>query len=211
MARKTKEDTQKTVAAILDAAEEVFVEQGVSKATIAQIAERAGVSKGAVYGHYTDKIDVGVAVCRRGLAALKSIPEGSVRASPVETLEVWGMKYLRGFLESRSLSRVGVILYVKCERSPEYEAIHRIRALLERLCFRLTLRQIKRAMAVEEYPANLDPYVANVYLHGVVDGIFGTFYWTDRVPEAEQVPYAERILKGALESIRLAESFRTHS
>ncbi len=49
MARKTKEDAQATREAILDAALQVFSVYGVSRTSLADIAKKAGVTRGAIY------------------------------------------------------------------------------------------------------------------------------------------------------------------
>jgi TetR/AcrR family acrAB operon transcriptional repressor len=54
MARKTKEEAQETRNAILDAAELVFQEHGVSHTSLAEIAAAAGVTRGAVYWHFAN-------------------------------------------------------------------------------------------------------------------------------------------------------------
>ncbi|EPK1419543.1 TetR family transcriptional regulator, partial [Pseudomonas aeruginosa] len=61
MARKTKEESQKTRDGILDAA----LEKGVGTTAMADLADAAGVSRGAVYGHYKNKIEVCLAMCDR--------------------------------------------------------------------------------------------------------------------------------------------------
>lgn len=55
MVRKTKEEANKTCQKILDSAIKLFCNNGISKVSIAQIATEAGVSKGAIYHHFTDK------------------------------------------------------------------------------------------------------------------------------------------------------------
>ena len=49
MARKCKEDAEKTRQAVLESALDVFSEKGYAKATFDEIAARAGFTKGAVY------------------------------------------------------------------------------------------------------------------------------------------------------------------
>ncbi|OYU41334.1 MAG: TetR family transcriptional regulator [Pseudorhodobacter sp. PARRP1] len=56
--RRSKEDAEHTRTAILDAAELMFCEQGVSSATLEKISRRAGVTRGAVYWHFKDKFDI---------------------------------------------------------------------------------------------------------------------------------------------------------
>ncbi len=55
MARKTKEETEETRRSILDAALNVLSEKGFSKTSFVDIAERIGMTKGAVYWHFKDK------------------------------------------------------------------------------------------------------------------------------------------------------------
>jgi TetR/AcrR family acrAB operon transcriptional repressor len=53
--RRTAEDTAATRAALVDAALHTFAREGVDRATLAGIAETAGVTRGAVYHHFADK------------------------------------------------------------------------------------------------------------------------------------------------------------
>ena len=55
MARRTKEDAQATRTALLDAAERVFQQRGVSRTSLNEIAQAAGVTRGALYWHFKDK------------------------------------------------------------------------------------------------------------------------------------------------------------
>jgi AcrR family transcriptional regulator len=52
MARRTKEEALETREQLLDAAERVFLERGVGHATLAEVADAAGVTRGAVYHHF---------------------------------------------------------------------------------------------------------------------------------------------------------------
>ena len=53
--RRKKEDSEQTKQAILDAAIEVFGEYGVAKSSLEKIAQRAKVTRGAVYWHFENK------------------------------------------------------------------------------------------------------------------------------------------------------------
>jgi len=65
MARRTKEDAQATRAAVLDAAERVFLLRGVAHTSLAEIAHAAGVTRGAIYGHFKNKADLFTAMMER--------------------------------------------------------------------------------------------------------------------------------------------------
>lgn len=74
MARKTREETDKTHALLLDAAEQVFSEQGYANASFQQIAERAGMTRGAIYWHFRDKDQLLEAVLHRGQLSWDRLP-----------------------------------------------------------------------------------------------------------------------------------------
>lgn len=65
LARRTKEDACATRSSLLDAAEQVFYEQGVARASLNEIALRAGATRGAVYWHFKDKLDLFYAMLER--------------------------------------------------------------------------------------------------------------------------------------------------
>lgn len=52
---RRKADAERTRETILDAAETTFLAQGVSRTTLAHIAQAAGVTRGAIYWHFEDK------------------------------------------------------------------------------------------------------------------------------------------------------------
>ncbi len=56
--RRTKAEAAETREAILLAAEQVFLERGVNQSTLTEIACYAGVTRGAIYFHFEDKLDI---------------------------------------------------------------------------------------------------------------------------------------------------------
>lgn len=172
MARKTKEESQKTRDGILDAAERVFLEKGVGTTAMADLADAAGVSRGAVYGHYKNKIEVCLAMCDRAFGQIE-VPDENARVPALDILLRAGMGFLRQCCEPGSVQRVLEILYLKCERSDENEPLLRRRELLEKQGQRFGLRQIRRAVERGELPARLDVELASIYLQSLWDGICG--------------------------------------
>ena len=69
MARKTKAEADLTRQAILDAAEQCFAETGVAGVSLGQIAQRARVTRGAIYWHFRGKADIVAEALRRLRAA----------------------------------------------------------------------------------------------------------------------------------------------
>lgn len=55
--KRTKEDALKTKQALIDASLEVFLEKGYAATTLQDIADKAGVTRGAIYWHFKGKDD----------------------------------------------------------------------------------------------------------------------------------------------------------
>jgi TetR/AcrR family acrAB operon transcriptional repressor len=75
MARRSKEDALATRNALLDAAERVFLAQGVAGTSLNDIALAAGTTRGAIYWHFRDKADLFNAMMDRVVMPLQSALE----------------------------------------------------------------------------------------------------------------------------------------
>jgi len=53
--RRTKEESEQTRQQILAAARDMFARQGVTRTSLEQIAQAAGVTRGAIYWHFSNK------------------------------------------------------------------------------------------------------------------------------------------------------------
>ena len=103
MARKCKEDAEKTRQAVLESALDVFSEKGYAKATFDEIAARAGFTKGAVYWYFRNKADLVAAliieyVGRKREELMPNVPEGNTLENLLEYFVLWadaGEKDLR--------------------------------------------------------------------------------------------------------------------
>ena len=58
MARRTKEEALETRMQIIDAARRVFHAEGVNRSTLDKVAKAAGVTRGAVYWHFSSKQEI---------------------------------------------------------------------------------------------------------------------------------------------------------
>ncbi len=96
MARRTKQDAQATREALLDAAERVFEQRGVSRTSLNHIAEAAGVTRGAVYWHFKDKSDLFNAMMERVTLPLESELDG-VHQAPGDPIDALVTQLLQSF------------------------------------------------------------------------------------------------------------------
>jgi TetR/AcrR family acrAB operon transcriptional repressor len=75
MPRRSKEDALATRHALLDAAEHVFLSQGVAGTSLNDIAQYAGTTRGAIYWHFKDKADLFNAMMDRVVMPMQSALE----------------------------------------------------------------------------------------------------------------------------------------
>lgn len=203
MSRKTKEDSQRTRDTILDAAERVILCKGIGRTTIGDIANAANVSRGAVYGHYKNKIDLSIAMCKRAFSSTE-MPARITGESALQTLYREGIYLLRLYSEPGPVQRVLHILYVKCDESEDHLALLDIRNEWEAQRMADTEKLIIKAVANAELPQTTDIKLANLYLHSLFDGIYSTLFWTNRVPE-HKWEIAEKLYQAGFSGLRTAK------
>ncbi len=80
--RRTQKRAAATKERLLDAAAIVFMESGYERATVADIARRAGVTVGAIYSNFTGKADMLLEVMRRRLKLQSDQVRAYVKAAP---------------------------------------------------------------------------------------------------------------------------------
>ena len=88
MARRTKEEAEETRQLLLKTALRLFSEEGLQKTTLAQVAEAAGVTRGAIYWHFRDKSDMLEALWGGIAAPLLSQFQQILQSSETNSLEV---------------------------------------------------------------------------------------------------------------------------
>ena len=153
MARRTKEEAERTREALLTAASKVFLARGVARATLAEVAQAAGVTRGAVYWHFRDKLDLFLAIADRARAPYEGLLTdltARLLADPsLDPFAEFEKTVNAGFqaLEANAeRQRLLTILMLRCEyveeMAPAFERQRRARTL-----FRAELDQIFTVIA----------------------------------------------------------------
>ena len=112
--RRSKEDAEQTRNAILDAAELLFCAQGVSASTLEGIARKAGVTRGAVYWHFKDKVDLLRALHERSMTPQEVLVRTAAQEGhpdPLGLLEQAACDMLALFEQDGCQQRVFLILH----------------------------------------------------------------------------------------------------
>lgn len=179
MARRTREAAAATREQLLDAAERVFRDRGVTRTSLAEIAAEAGVTRGAVYWHFRDKADLFAAMCRRATSPMDTLAEQaseSKDAPAVATLRALCVDALMHLTGDPRTQAVFEIMFHRSELSGELAGVaerhdrdcRQARAHVESV--------IRRGVASGDLPADTDAELAAQALYAYVTGIM--HQWT---------------------------------
>lgn len=174
MARRTKEDALVTRDQILDAAELVFQRRGVSRTSLQEIAQEAGLTRGAIYWHFQNKADLFDAMMRRVtlpmVTTFNSQPE-SEAADPLRHLRKNVTSAFHQTVHDQQMQRVFEIASHKVEYVDELQAL-RERHISERAnCLVDLQRLLTLAVGRGQLPAGLAVQAVVVGLHSLIDGL----------------------------------------
>lgn len=92
---------QRTIEALLHAAEEIFSRQAVADVTVEEIADRAGVAVGSIYNHFGSKAGLHAAIVERALDTDRHFidPAFTAGRTPVEQVYAVAEQYLQFYLQ----------------------------------------------------------------------------------------------------------------
>jgi TetR/AcrR family acrAB operon transcriptional repressor len=124
MVRRTKENAEVTRTQLLDAAEVVFNEKGVARASLAEIASAAGVTRGAIYWHFKDKADLVHAMLDRVKLPIDEMVDklsANQLDDPLNYLRSTAISVLRLVAQDAQTCRVFDIVNHKCELVADME------------------------------------------------------------------------------------------
>lgn len=202
MARCTKEKALETRERILDAAEDVFHAKGVSNTSLADVADAAELTRGAIYWHFKNKADLFDAMCQRIRQPMQTVIEATAdinTSDPLGQLHEAGMHVMRQAVENPHHRKVLTILSHKCEFVAASDPILvKRQEWLAHGQFNLE-RILTNAKAKGQVPAELDIRLAALMLHVTFDGLLHLWLFS---PESfDLVADAEKILDVAMSSL----------
>jgi AcrR family transcriptional regulator len=174
MARRTKQEADETREALLNAAEHVFLERGVARASLDEIARVAGCSRGAVHWHFGDKLGLFLALDER-LVLFQDEACQVLRCEddclPLPAMAESIVAAMTRLEQDEHRRRLLTVMLQRCEYVEEMapaldrrrEADARMRALLR--------RYFERAAERGEVTSCWKPDHAATFLHALITGL----------------------------------------
>jgi TetR/AcrR family acrAB operon transcriptional repressor len=203
MVRKTKEEANRTRQDIIDAARAVFHEHGLVRSTLEQVAQAAGLTRGAVYWHFENKAELFHALREDALAPLRERVDpllfSEEFANPLDAIEAALREIFRVLRDEPSVRQMFEIMVLRCEYVDEFanvqaEANRPTEDFLEKL-----ETVYKKAAAKGLLHAGLDPSaIANdtfAFTKGLLNLVIGGKYSKKRESEIAEMISAHLALR----------------
>jgi len=209
MVRRTKEEAQETRSQILEAAEKAFYERGVARTTLADIASLAGVTRGAIYWHFSNKADLVQAMLDSLREPLFEMAEASESADEVDPLGCMRKLLIHWFQQvalDPKTRRINEILFHKCEFTDEMCDLRHQRRAASLDCNVHIELALRNAVSRGQLPETLDTVRAAISIHAYIDGIL--YQWLLAPDSFELHAQAERWVDTGLDMLRLSPNLR---
>jgi len=173
MVRRTKEEAAETREQVLDAAEQVFRQRGVGHASLAEVADAAGVTRGAIYHHFASKAEVFEAMLARAEMPIDMAFDATRLpvADPLAMVRDMAVKALQHLASSDRVRNIFEVAFLRCEYTDELAPVEQ-RHLHERAqCLTLSNGLLDQAVARGQLPAGTDTRMASRMLYAFIGGL----------------------------------------
>lgn len=200
MARKTKVEAEATRALILDAAERMFYQHGVSRTTLEKIAGAAGVTRGAIYWHFENKSMLFSAMLERirlPFQQMLSELDTEQQADPLAQLRDLLNRTLQMIGTSEQHYRVLSVVFHRCEYIDELNPAVSRQEELDKAANAIISRSLQRAKAAGLLRADVDPDLAACGIHAYLGGLIRKHLLQPQFCDLNQASaYIDLILQG---------------
>lgn len=174
LVRRTREEALETRNRILDTAEQVFMDKGVSNTSLAQLAEAAGVTRGAIYWHFRNKADLFDAMMSRVVLPMEEMAARAGDDSledPLAHVRACALNVLQHLTSDAQCQRVFEICCHKVEYVDEMVQMRQRHIEARNNCLKNIERGLRNASKKGLLAPSVNPRVAAVGLHALVDGL----------------------------------------
>ena len=172
MARRTREEALATREQLLDAAERVFRKRGVGHTTLAEVADAAGVTRGAVYWHFRSKADLFEAmVARAEMPHETSMQRMENAADPMAALRQGAMDSLTHLVTDARARAVYEIVFLRCEYTEELATVRHGQACARDNCYEKIEMAMRAAVERGQVPSGTDVKLATRGIYAYVGGL----------------------------------------
>lgn len=212
MVRRTRDEALETRNRILDAAERVFSARGVSRTSLQDIAEAAGVTRGAIYWHFRDKSDLFTAMVARVTLPMENLVARSSDEAvndPLAELKAAAIYTLKRTATDTQCQRVFDVVVHKCEYLDEMAGVKQRIHNTREGCVSRAEQAIRNAIRRGLLPAHVNPRLAAIGLDSLIYGLISN--WLADRDYVALARDAEAIVDQYIEGLKHAPAPRTRA
>ncbi|MDF7806907.1 TetR family transcriptional regulator [Pontiellaceae bacterium B12219] len=172
--RRTKEEAGKTREAILMAALDVFYKKGVSRATLADIGKEAGVTRGAVYWHFKDKIDLFLQLDEYMAQTRRFTPEywSDESITSLADLRQRVVDRLMKFFDDPIVHKFQILIFSRMEYIDDFKAFTVNEEQYQRACIVELEKVLARLIESGQVRSDIRPRHAARHFYVYMDGLY---------------------------------------
>lgn len=174
MVKKTREAALATRESLMAAALQVFRERGVTHTRLVDVAERAGVTRGAIYWHFKDKAELFLAVCERGtlpVEALLAEASQTLPSDPLAVVRQLALMALTQLAHDAETQAIFDIIFHKCEFTSDLASVVSKNNADRTACLTQVQQLFDQAVACGQLPPATDTFLATQGLHAYMVGL----------------------------------------
>lgn len=209
MARRTREEALATRQQILGAAERCFHERGLSRTSMADIAQAANISRGAIYWHFQNKDEIFQSLLENRtllLGELESATRNPDTRDPLGHIQLLLTRLFQLSARDTCFRRLNEILLFRCEYTDEPGGLGRFMPGIVLENQDLIKQALTNAVNKAQLPADLDVPAAARTLHACVSGLIRE--WLLMPDSYDLHAEAARLASGCLDMLRLSPALR---
>lgn len=209
MARKTKQQALETRQHILDAAVKEFSERGVSSTSLADIATAAGVTRGAIYWHFKNKVDLFNEVWEISESIIDDL-ELEYRAkypdNPLRILREVLIQVLSSAVDDQRHRALLEIVFHKCEFVGEMVPLYEARKALHLAGYERIETRLRNIILHGQLPDDLDTRRAAIILRAYITGLMEN--WLFMSESFDLKAEAEMLVDTFIEMVQFCPTLR---
>jgi len=175
--KKTKEDALVTKKQIIEESVKLFLQKGFSVTTLDEIAQQANVTRGAIYHHFKDKLDIVNELIETEHQNLKGLLQKifNENISPLNKIEKVIEEVINNFFDNKSFQDFIELTWFKIEYS-QLTRLRSSKAELTGFFIEHFNRVVIEAQRIGVIKQDVDATIITVTIVNMINGMYRLFF-----------------------------------
>lgn len=208
--RKTKIEAQKTRNYLLKAALDTFYTRGISRSSLNEIAQTAGVTRGALYWHFKNKEDLFEGLFQKMFAELSSELANDIETQSPDiwkSFEVATVNLFQKLETDEAVRKFCNIIHLKCEYTEQNHAVVKIMRSYQDMWQRQLTDVLVLSLQKKTLPEKLNVNLAVVFMMSVISGLMNI--WLNMPEQFSISKTAPNIIRAAMGALQYSPDLCT--